>query len=188
MESTPVPPPLPRERRARRPQHRSEVPDTLRDEDVQALNDVRRSVWRGAAQGSLYLGTGSLVALALAKRYRPHPPITSAHFIFGTLLGAAAGSFMGATVAGKNNRWMLSEVLTRGATGTAYTQTTRDAAEDARLESHERRIAQIKREQARGHAQVLQQPGVVTLGSDGLEVHGVGAGHVLGHAEWLQMQ
>ena len=162
MEGTPIPPPLPRERR-RRPQHRSEVPDTLYDEDVEALNDVRRNVWRGGAQGGLYGATGSLGGLVLARRFRTTPPITSAHLIFGTLLGAAAGSFLGSVTAGKNSRWMLQNVFSRGASGTAYTETTRSAAEDAQRQSHERRLAQIRAERQQPGEQQGFAHGVVTL-------------------------
>ena len=165
MEGTPIPPPLPRERR-RRPQHRSEVPDTLYDEDVEALNDVRRNVWRGGAQGGLYGATASLGGLVLARRVRTAPTITSAHLMFGTLLGAAAGSFLGSVTAGKNSRWMLGNVFSRGATGTAYTTTTRSAAEDAQRESHERRLARIRAERQDPVDQQNRGYNVVTLSAD----------------------
>ena len=40
----------------REPRHRSQVPTTLNDGDVGALNEVRRTVWRNGVQG-LLVGT-----------------------------------------------------------------------------------------------------------------------------------
>ena len=128
----------------REPRHRSQVPSSLNDGDVGALNEVRRTVWRNGVQGLL---VGSVVGSGgcLAAKHFKLMKVTPAHWMFGTLAVGALGSFVGALVAGKNSSFLLEGVMKRGSTGVSYMRSVEGAFEAERDESHRRRVEQIKK-------------------------------------------
>ena len=95
-------------------------PDTMSDEDILAVADVRRGIWTGGFKGlggGLLLGyVGHLGASLLlpAKFFPPKFKQNKYAFLWSLGLGAA-GSFVSASSAGKNQVHGMYDVFSRGA-------------------------------------------------------------------------
>lgn len=93
----------------------------LPGDSYQRLADVRRLLWYGGIKGALtglILGMSSMYTVT---RYYPHwiskkPMIRyvkNNYIVFGTLTGAAFGSFIGASVEGKNAFPFIAHIFIR---------------------------------------------------------------------------
>ncbi|KAL9187080.1 hypothetical protein ACHAXT_010800 [Thalassiosira profunda] len=114
-------------------------PDTLSDDDIRTVADVRRAVWInglfGLGAGTAAGTTGHLVLQKLQKMYvpegppaagkaseggwiyrclRPLPPLGKNTFLLSLLGGGALGSFVMSTTAGKNAVHLLHPIFNIG--------------------------------------------------------------------------
>ena len=96
-------------------------PESLRHQDYQNLHTVRRAIWTEGFQGLLVGSASALLTsivypilqskglLRMAFKLEPR------HRTASVLLGGTLGMVIGASTAGTNNAWRLSEVYGRGA-------------------------------------------------------------------------
>ena len=109
-------PPAPQER-----QTTDQYLQSLPGDSYQRLADVRRLLWYGGIKGGLtgfILGMSSMYVIT---RHYPHliskKPmagfVKNNYVVFGTLTGAAFGSFIGASVEGKNAFHYIAHIFIR---------------------------------------------------------------------------
>ena len=90
-------------------------PDTLSEEDRRAMADVRRSIWTNSFQGLAYGGLSALVGHTIASFTTRSKKLNRNTALFSFLLGGTMGSFLAATVAGKNEVHLLHPIFQLGA-------------------------------------------------------------------------
>lgn len=94
-------------------------PDTLTAEDILSLREIRRDIWTNGAIG--FFGGGAIGYLlhrgAVAARDRKyfHASLNRNTAFASCMLGAALGSFVLSTTAGKNSVHNIHHVFERGA-------------------------------------------------------------------------
>ncbi|KAG5180747.1 hypothetical protein JKP88DRAFT_66468 [Tribonema minus] len=134
-------------------------PDSLSDEDVARLNDVRKQVWKGGALGLVNGSVLGFIASRLGARYSPalRKLSTTNYTMLCVMASGALGSFLGATVSGKKSVVYIGDIFTRGATDQVKTEYQEKAVEagggwraqqqnmeDAMRESHARRMRALE--------------------------------------------
>ena len=121
-------------------------PETMSDDDILAVADVRRAVWTGGFKGlGAGLGLGALGHVA-ASNFLP-ASIMPLKFRAGKYLSlwtfgmGAACSFIGSSVAGKNSVHSIHDVFERGAKPelTPYQEIARQHKSVEALRSEEER-------------------------------------------------
>ena len=95
----------------------------LSEDSRRKLNDVRREIWSGGLTGlfsGLCLGYGSsLLLLNLRSKIPSLEKINQKNYrVSAVLICGALGSFLGATVRGKNESYQLQEVYMENAKAT----------------------------------------------------------------------
>ena len=94
-------------------------PDTLSKEEIRTIADVRRDIWTqsfyGLGYGSIAGFTGHTFISALANRGYLSAKLNRNTALFSVLAGGALGSFLAATVTGKNQVHNLHPIFQVGA-------------------------------------------------------------------------
>jgi hypothetical protein len=136
-------------------------PDTMSQDDILRVADVRRAVWTGGFKGlavGLSVGFGGFwgARVALPTNLFPLKYRQGKYWMLCTLVGGAVCSQIGATTAGKNTVHTITDVFQRGARPllTEY-QETQIGASSSEEESMRRRAVAI--EEARRRQQQEQQ-------------------------------
>jgi len=136
-------------------------PDSLSKEDRLAMANLRRDVWTSGFKGLFYGLSSGFVLHTTARFLDQYIDESTKKKIIGSsrqinfnrntaflsvLLGGAMGSFIGATVAGKNGVHNLHRVMEKGKTDTStpYQQVINRAREED-LEAETRRTRRIAR-------------------------------------------
>lgn len=144
-------------------------PDSLSDEDVARLHDVRNNVWKGGAQGLVAGGLLGYVGAKLASQAKSHPTLPRLgqprYTMLAVMATGALGSFLGSVVSGKRSVVHIGDIFSRGATEQELTEYQRRAAEagggmrarqadmDAAMrESHGRRMKALEERRRTGDA------------------------------------
>lgn len=94
---------------------------SLPGDTYQRLSDVRRLVWYGGLKGAITgIALGITSTIIVTQRYphwiskKPIPKFVKNNYIvFGTLTGAAFGSFIGSSVEGKNAFPFIADIFIR---------------------------------------------------------------------------
>jgi hypothetical protein len=103
--------------------------------EFERLADVRRAMWTASLKGMLAGGaTGALGFYALAATSLRPPWLRQKHLLLATLLGAAAGGFMGSSVTGRRRFGELEDTWERE-------RHERRAAEREAVETESRAVA-----------------------------------------------
>ena len=114
-------------------------PETMTSDDYETIHDVRRNIWTGGfsgfAAGLFAAAVGSLAYPVLQRRGGLGPlakAMEPRHRTAALLISAALGMAVGASTAGQNNSWRMTNIYSRGAQPvlTPY-QATREGGDGA---------------------------------------------------------
>jgi hypothetical protein len=133
-------------------------PDSLSDDDILAIADVRRSVWTGGFRGLAFGLCSGVLAHFAAKTFLPpkYFPVVfkqGKYAFLWTLGGGAVFSFVGASVAGKNSVHWMHDTFNRGAVPvlSPYQELLPDAAK-LEIEAADRRRRAVEEHRLKKNA------------------------------------
>lgn len=92
-------------------------PSTLSQQDIRTIADVRRDIWTNSFHGMGYGSVTGIVAHTIASLVTRSKQLNRNTALFSFLAGGALGSFLAATVTGKNQVHQLHPIFQIGATG-----------------------------------------------------------------------
>ncbi len=147
-------------------------PDTMTKEDIRAVADVRREVWKGGFKG---LGIGLVAGFSfhyslptvcsilkvdvrgkppkdiglLEEVLRACGPYSRNHRFLFTMMGGAVLSNLLASTAGKNSVWWMHDVFERGKKYTPYQQSVAEANARAAEAANNERVRKSAETKAR---------------------------------------
>ena len=136
-------------------------PDTMSQDDILRVADVRRAVWTGGFKGLGFGLTSGFGGFWAVKSFLPTSVLPlkfrqGKYWMLTTLASGAIFSQLGATSAGKNNIHTISDVYQRGARPVlSEYQEVVQAASSSEEESMRRRVEAI--DEARRREQRAQE-------------------------------
>ena len=94
-------------------------PSTLSQQDIRTIADVRRDIWTNSFRGMGYGSVTGIAAHTIASLVTRSKQLNRNTALFSLLAGGALGSFLAATVTGKNEVHQLHPIFQIGATGSS---------------------------------------------------------------------
>lgn len=117
-------------------------PDTLSQQDIRTIADVRRDIWTNSFQGMGYGTATGIVVHTIASLVTRSKQLNRNTALFSALAGGALGSFLAATVTGKNQVHQLHPIFQIGANGSSAAKP--DSGDDSVMSSSSSPLVRAK--------------------------------------------